>query len=317
MLRRLITSHKNIYNFSKWKIKKPIKITEVGPRDGLQNEKIFVATESKLELIDGLIQTGLRNIEVTGFVSPKWVPQLKDHEEICQKLEKRDDLVYSVIVPNIKGFQNATKNKQITQVSLIASASENFCKNNLNSTIADSFSHFHQLSLLAHQHNLRLRGYLSCVTGCPTGETINLDNTIKLVKQLLNMGCHEIDLADTIGQSTPEQIHYILSSMVKHVPIDSLVFHFHNTNGRALDNILTCLEYGINHFDSSVGGLGGCPYAKNATGNVSTEQIVELFNKNNIPLQDPINFQHLLSVSSKIRKLLNRPPPAVFPYPDL
>lgn len=256
-----------------------VKIVEVGPRDGLQNEKAIISTDVKVEFINKLSNTGLSVIEATSFVSPKWVPQLADNKEIMSKIERKKNVSYPVLVPNIKGFQSAVE-VDVKEIAIFGAASEVFTKKNINCTIEESLRRFKDVCVAAQNKNIKIRGYVSCVVGCPYEGDVDSSVVLKIAKALLKMGCYEISLGDTIGIGTSESTAKMLKSVLEAIPSEKLAIHCHDTYGRALSNIETALEMGIRVVDSSVYGLGGCPYAKGASGNVATEKVVQYLHTN-------------------------------------
>jgi len=252
-----------------------VKIVEVGPRDGLQNEKGIIETSVKVDFINRLSDTGLSVIETTSFVSPKWVPQLGDNKEVMKRIKRKPGVSYPVLVPNIKGLHSAME-VGVKEIAVFAAASESFSKKNINCTIEESLKRFDDVFTEAKEANIKVRGYVSCVVGCPYEGDIDPAAVAKVSKALVDMGCYEISLGDTIGIGTPENIGLMLSSVSKEIPMEQLAIHCHDTYGRALQNINTALEMGVRVVDSSVGGLGGCPYAKGATGNVATESVLKV-----------------------------------------
>ncbi|MET1415777.1 hydroxymethylglutaryl-CoA lyase [Roseibium sp. HPY-6] len=252
-----------------------VTIFEMGPRDGLQNEKRFVPTEQKIELVDRLSDCGLRKIEVTSFVSPKWVPQMADAQEVMESIYRHPAVVYSVLTPNVKGYTAARK-ASTDEVAIFGSASEGFSKKNINCSVAESIERFKPLLDKAHHDEMPVRGYVSCVTDCPYDGPTPPQKVAEVAGLLFELGCYEISLGDTIGAGTPETISRMLDAVLEVVPADKLAGHYHDTKARALENIEISLERGLRTFDSAVGGLGGCPYAPGAKGNVATEAVVAL-----------------------------------------
>lgn len=250
-----------------------VQIVEMSPRDGLQNEPTKVPTAGKIALIDMLSETGLRRIEATSFVSPKWVPQLADAAEVMQGIRRKPDVTYSVLTPNQKGLERAIA-VGADEVAVFASASEGFSQRNINCSIAESIERFRPLMAAAQDAGLKVRGYVSCVTDCPYDGPTAPSAVARVVADLVDIGCFEISLGDTIGQATPTTTQAMLEAVLDVAEAKMLAGHFHNTNGRALDNIDVALEAGIRCFDASAGGLGGCPYAPGAQGNVATEAVV-------------------------------------------
>lgn len=252
-----------------------VSIFEVGPRDGLQNENLFVETDIKIALIDMLSETGIKKIEATSFVSPKWVPQMADAKEVMSGIKRKPEVSYSALTPNEKGMMAAIE-AEASEVAIFAAASESFSQKNINCSIDDSLTRFEPVLKIASEKNIPVRGYISCVTHCPYDGEIDARNVTKLAEKLLKMGCYEISLGDTIGQAKPDNIRRLLWEITNHIEISNFALHLHDTYGRALDNIKAGLEMGIRTFDSSIGGLGGCPYAEGASGNVATEKVVKL-----------------------------------------
>lgn len=252
-----------------------VRIVEVGPRDGLQNEKQNVRTEVKLELIERLAEAGLSDIEVTSFVSPKWVPQMADQSEVMKGLRRRPNVRYPVLTPNLKGFEAALA-EGATDVAVFAAASEGFSQRNINCTIDESIDRFAPVLDAARHHRVRVRGYVSCVVACPYEGLVAPQRVAHVASRLFELGCYEVSLGDTIGAGTPSGILRMLEAVSAKVPKSCLAGHYHDTYGMAIANVLASYEFGIRVFDSSVAGLGGCPYAKGATGNVATEDVVYL-----------------------------------------
>lgn len=251
-----------------------VTIFEVGPRDGLQNEKRLIPAADKVRLIDLLSETGLTRIEATSFVSPKWVPQMADAAEVMAAIARKPGVVYSALTPNLKGY-GAARASGVDEVAVFAAASEDFSRKNINCTIAESLARFRPLLDAAKADGIPVRGYVSCVTGCPYSGAVEPDAVARVTAALLDMGCYEVSLGDTIGQATPETTGDMLAAVLKVADAGRLAGHFHDTGGRALDNIGVSLEAGLRTFDSAVGGLGGCPYAPGAKGNVATGRVVE------------------------------------------
>ena len=254
-----------------------VKIVEVSPRDGLQNEKQIIAVADKLNLINGLRAAGLKHIEVTGFVSPKWVPQLADAKDVCAGLTVDDQVHYSALTPNLKGF-DAAIDAGIKEVAVFTAASESFNLKNINCSIEESYARFAPVMEKAKRLNIKVRGYVSCVLGCPYEGEIDPHVVAQVATRLYHMGCFEVSLGDTIGTGTPLAAQQMFNLCAKQVPSKQLALHFHDTYGQALANIQACLEIGATVIDASVAGLGGCPYAKGATGNVSTENVIYMLN---------------------------------------
>ncbi|MCF7481003.1 hydroxymethylglutaryl-CoA lyase [Vibrio sp. J1-1] len=256
------------------KLPSKVKIVEVGARDGLQNESP-VSTNSKVRLINLLSDTGLTHIEAGSFVSPKWVPQMADSKEVMQAITRRGDVIYSALTPNLRGFENAL-DSGANQVAIFTSASEGFCQHNINCSITESLTRFEPVMEQAAKHGVPVRGYLSCVIDCPYDGATHPSQVASVAKSLINMGCYEVSLGDTIGTGTPLRVSDMLEAVIAKAPHQQLAVHFHDTWGQALANIYQALMMGINTIDSSVAGLGGCPYAHGASGNVATEDVLYL-----------------------------------------
>jgi hydroxymethylglutaryl-CoA lyase len=254
-----------------------VKIVEVGPRDGLQNEKETISADVKVELIDRLTDAGFVNIEAASFVSPKWVPQMATSAEVMARIRRKPGVIYSVLTPNMKGFEAALAAKA-DEVVIFGAASEAFSQKNINCSIAESIERFREVAEAAKQNKIRLRGSISCSFGCPYQGEVSLESVADVVRRLRELGCDEIDIADTIGVGTPKKVQAVMERAAQEFPIAQLSGHFHDTYGQALANIYASMEVGIATFHSSVAGLGGCPYAKGATGNVSTEDVLYMMN---------------------------------------
>jgi hydroxymethylglutaryl-CoA lyase len=256
---------------------KQVKIVEVGPRDGLQNEKEAVSAAVKIELVDRLSRAGFANIEAASFVSPKWVPQMATSADVMAGITRRPGTIYSALTPNMQGFEAALASKA-DEVVIFGSASEAFSQKNINCSIAESIARFEPVAKAAKQHGLRLRGSISCSFGCPYQGEVPLEAVADVVARMRDLGCDEIDIADTIGVSTPRKTQAVMETAARAFRLDGISGHFHDTYGQALANIYASLEVGVAIFHSSVSGLGGCPYAKGATGNVATEDVVYMMN---------------------------------------
>jgi len=252
-----------------------VTIFEVGARDGLQNEKVMIPAEQKIKLIDMLSDCGFSKIEATAFVSPKWIPQMADAGEVMAGIRRKSKVSYAVLTPNMRGYQ-AAKASRADEVAIFGSASEGFSKANVNASIAETIERFLPITEAAHQDGIPVRGYISCVSDCPYDGPTPPENVAWMAEKLLSAGCYEISLGDTIGQATPEKIDAMLNAVQQVVPAENLAGHYHDTGGRALANIEVSLEKGLRTFDSSLAGLGGCPYAPGAAGNVATGAVVSL-----------------------------------------
>lgn len=252
-----------------------VTIIEVGPRDGLQNEASFVASDTKIELINLLSQTGLKHIEVTSFVSAKAIPQLADSDLVFETIEKAPSVHYSALVPNERGMLKALE-VGVKEIAVFTAASELFNQRNINCSIEESIARFTPVLSLARANQIKVRGYISCVLGCPYQGTVAPQKVAEVTKRLLDLGVDEVSLGDTIGVGTPKQTQLVLEKILPLIPLNQLAMHFHDTYGQAIANIYASLHYGVHRFDSSVAGLGGCPYARGASGNVATEDVLYL-----------------------------------------
>ncbi|PJJ98994.1 hydroxymethylglutaryl-CoA lyase [Lysobacteraceae bacterium NML91-0213] len=250
-----------------------VRIVEVSPRDGLQNEKTLVPATVKVELIDRLGRTGLRTIEATSFVSPKWVPQLADAAEVFAAIQRRPGIAYPVLVPNETGYERA-RAVGVEEIAVFTAASEAFNRRNINAGIDESLQRFAPVLERARADGVRVRGYVSTVLGCPYQGDVPLDDVVRVARALHGMGCYEVSLGDTIGVGTPVKAAAMLRAVAAEVPVSALALHFHDTYGQALANVLACLEQGVRVIDAAVAGTGGCPYARGASGNVATEDVV-------------------------------------------
>ena len=282
-----------------------VRIVEVGARDGLQNEKTIVAAAVKIELIDRLSATGLRTIEATSFVSPKWIPQLADAAEVFAAIEKKPGVSYPVLVPNLQGYERA-REVGATDIAVFTAASEAFNRKNINASIDESIERFIPVIERARADGVSVRGYVSTVLGCPYQGDVPLSDVVRVARRLHELGCYEISLGDTIGIGTPAKARAMLRAVAAEVPMSALAVHFHDTRGQALANILACLEEGVAVVDSSVSGTGGCPYAKGATGNVATEDVVYLLE--GMGVRTGIDMDRLLAATNEMSGLLGKPP---------
>ncbi len=282
-----------------------VRIVDVGPRDGLQNEKQPVAAADKIELVHRLQAAGLREIEVTSFVSPKWVPQMADNAEVMTGITRRADVRYSVLTPNMKGLEAALLTAP-HEVVVFGAASEAFSQRNINCSIAESVERFAPVVALAHERGLKVRAAVSCALGCPYQGEVSADEVEHVVRLMKAIGVDHCGIADTIGVGTPKRVQAAMERALKHFPLAEVSGHFHDTYGQALVNIYACLEMGIHHFDTSIAGLGGCPYAKGATGNVATEDVV--FMLNGLGIATGIDLDALVNAGAFISGVLGRPP---------
>lgn len=250
-----------------------VQIKEVGPRDGLQNEKAFLATDEKIHWINQLSQSGLNYIEITSFVHPKWIPALSDSIQVAKGIDRVPGVTYAALVPNLRGLDNALE-AHIDEVSVFMSSSETHNQKNVNKSMGDTFPVLKEVVQEAQMAGKIVRGYISTVFGCPYEGQVSINHVIQVVDKLLEMGIEELSLGDTVGAASPKQVQIVLENLLKRYPIDKFALHFHDTRGMALANVLMALEMGITTFDSSAGGLGGCPYAPGASGNVATEDLL-------------------------------------------
>lgn len=281
-----------------------VKIVEVGVRDGLQNEPGVVPTEVKLGLIQRLADAGVRHIEATAFVSPKWVPQMADHDAVMRGAPRREGLVYSVLAPNLKGFEAAVA-AGAQEVAVFGAASEAFTQKNINCSIAESLKRFEDVVQAAKQQGIPVRAYVSTALGCPYQGEVAPEKVAEVAGIIYDMGCHEISLGDTIGVGTPLATQRMIEAVAKRVPLERLAGHFHDTYGQALANVLASLESGLSIFDSSVAGLGGCPYAAGASGNVASEDLVYMLQ--GMGIETGIDLQALAQAGDYISSSLGRP----------
>ncbi|MDP3538126.1 MAG: hydroxymethylglutaryl-CoA lyase [Azonexus sp.] len=281
-----------------------VKIVEVGPRDGLQNEKQVVPTEIKIELINRLAEAGVRVIEATSFVSPKWVPQMGDNSAVMQGIKRHIAAVYPVLTPNLQGFDAAIQ-AGATEVAIFGAASESFSRKNINCSIAESLKRFEPVVSAASALEIPVRGYVSCVVGCPYEGAIAPEQAASVARTLFDMGCYEVSLGDTIGVGNPASISRMIEACAKAIPVAKLAGHYHDTYGMAIANIHASLQLGVAVFDSSIAGLGGCPYAKGASGNVATEDVVYLLH--GLGIETGIDLATLAAIGDWISSAINRP----------
>ncbi len=286
-------------------MKEHIKIVEVGPRDGLQNEKQLVPAATKIALIERLAAAGLKEIEATSFVSPKWVPQMADAADVLAGLKRAADVRYPVLVPNLQGLERAIA-AGVTEIAIFTAASDAFNRKNINASVDESLERLKPVAEQARAAGLKVRGYVSTVLGCPYQGAVPLGEVMRVSEALFHMGCYEISLGDTIGVGTPHAARDMLRAVRSAVPIEQLAVHFHDTYGQALANIYACIEEGVRVADASVGGLGGCPYAKGATGNVATEDLVYMLH--GMGLETGIDLDALCDTARWISAELGREP---------
>jgi isopropylmalate/homocitrate/citramalate synthase len=282
-----------------------VKIVEVGPRDGLQNEPREVPTDVKVELIERLADAGLPAVEATAFVSPKWIPQMADHAEVMERIRRKPGVSYPVLTPNLKGFEAACA-AGATEVAIFGAASEAFSRKNINCSIAESLERFAPVVEAAKAADVKVRGYVSCVLGCPYEGEIKPERVADVAGALYEMGCYEVSLGDTIGTGTPGKTKAMIEACARRVPLEKLAGHYHDTYGQALANIYASLEMGVGTFDASVAGLGGCPYAAGASGNVATEDVVYMLN--GLGVRTGVDLGALVDIGRWICGVLGREP---------
>ena len=280
-----------------------VRIVEVGPRDGLQNEPREVPTAVKVELIERLADAGLPAVEATAFVSPKWVPQMADHTEVLERIKRKPGVDYPVLAPNLKGFESA-RAAGATEVAIFGAASEAFSRRNINCSIAESLERFRPVAQAAREHGIKVRGYVSCVLGCPYEGDVAPKRVADVAQALYEMGCYEVSLGDTIGTGTPAKTKAMVEACAERVPVAKLAGHYHDTYGQALANTYASLELGVRTFDASVAGLGGCPYAAGASGNVATEDVVYMLN--GLGVRTGVDLERLVDIGQWISGVLKR-----------
>jgi hydroxymethylglutaryl-CoA lyase len=283
-----------------------VQIVEVGPRDGLQNEKATIPASAKVALIHGLVDAGLRTVEAGAFVHPKWVPQMADSSEVFRALEQRPGVDYPVLVPNEKGMTRAVE-AGVKSIAIFTAASETFNRRNINMSIDESFVAFEPVVARARLEGIRVRGYVSCACGCPYEGDVPPEKVLEVAARLLDLGCYEVSIGDTIGVSNPRQVQGLLHLLLQVIPGDRLAMHFHDTRGMAVVNTIAALELGISTFDASAGGLGGCPYAPGASGNMATEDLVYLLD--GLGIEHGVDLDRLVAAASIISPYLDHPLP--------
>lgn len=281
-----------------------VRIVEVGPRDGLQNEKQTITTATKIQLIENLVAAGLTYIEAGSFVNPKWVPQMADSGDVFSGITRKPGVTYAALTPNLQGYERAIA-VNANEVAIFAAASEAFSQKNINCSISESIQRFETLISAAKAQQIPVRGYISCVAGCPYSGAVNAQTVASIAKELLAMGCYEISLGDTIGVGTAGQTKHLIERLARDIPIEKIAAHMHDTYGQALSNIYAALEMGVSVIDSSVAGLGGCPYAAGATGNIATEDVVYLLN--GLGIEHGVNLEKLIYAGNTISAALNKP----------
>lgn len=283
---------------------KKVRIVEVGPRDGLQNEKQAIPTAAKIQLIENLADAGLSYIEAGSFVNPKWVPQMADSGEVFSGITRRPNVTYAALTPNLQGYERAIA-VGANEVAIFAAASEAFSRKNINCSISESIERFEALIDAAKKQQIPVRGYISCVLGCPYSGEVDAQTVAHIANELLAMGCYEISLGDTIGVGTAGQTKKLIETVARDIPVEKIAAHMHDTYGQALANIYAALEMGVSVIDSSVAGLGGCPYAAGATGNVATEDLVYLLN--GLGIEHGIDLDKLIYAGNTISHILGKP----------
>ncbi|WP_039917297.1 hydroxymethylglutaryl-CoA lyase [Cellvibrio mixtus] len=281
-----------------------VRIVEVGPRDGLQNEKQAIPTYAKIALIENLVDAGLNYIEAGSFVNPKWVPQMADSSEVFSGIQRKPGVTYAALTPNLQGYERAIA-AGANEVAIFAAASEAFSQKNINCSIKESIARFETLITSAKQQNIPVRGYISCIAGCPYEGNVDAATVAGIANDLLALGCYEVSLGDTIGVGTAGQIKQLIEILARTIPIEKFAVHMHDTYGQALANIYAALELGISVVDSSVAGLGGCPYAVGATGNVATEDVVYLLN--GLGIEHGVDLEKLIYAGNTISTILGKP----------
>ena len=280
-----------------------VKIVEVGPRDGLQNEKNNITTQNKIELVERLSKAGVRFIEAAAFVSPKWVPKMADSGDVMKQLKRQSGVVYSALTPNMKGF-NAALAAQVDEVAIFGAASETFSQKNINCSISESLQRFDPVTKAAKKAGMPVRGYISCVLGCPYEGEVSVEAVVQVARTLTEIGCYEISLGDTIGIGTPAKAQTMINAVAHAISIDNIAVHFHDTYGQALANILAAMQVGVSVIDTSISGLGGCPYAKGASGNVASEDV--LYMLDGLGVETGINLDSMVETADFISKVLGR-----------
>ena len=283
-----------------------VKVVEVGPRDGLQNEKVAIPKEAKIEYITALADAGLKVIEAGAFVSPKWVPQMADTAEVYREIPKDPGVEYPVLVPNMKGLERAI-DAGVKSIAIFTAASDTFNQRNINMTIDESFENYAPVALRAREEQMRIRGYVSTAFGCPYEGDVPPEKVLEVTARLLDLGCYEVSVGDTIGVGTPMQVQGVIGILLQVIPARKLAMHFHDTRGTALANTLAALEMGIATFDASSGGLGGCPYAPGASGNLATEDLIYMLDR--MAIETGVSLDRLVAASSIVGPYLDHPLP--------
>jgi hydroxymethylglutaryl-CoA lyase len=284
---------------------KHVKIVDVGPRDGLQNQPERVALETKIRLVEMLADAGLPVVEAGAFVSPKWVPQMADSAELMQRIVRKPGVSYPVLVPNMKGYE-AAKAVGVDEIAIFGAASESFSQKNINCSINESLERFRPVAEAARADGIRVRGYISCVLGCPYEGAVAPEAVAIVARALDEMGCYEVSLGDTIGTGTPARAQAMIAAVAQHIPVERLGAHFHDTYGQALANLLAVMQMGVAVIDTAVAGLGGCPYAKGASGNVATEDVIYMLD--GLGVETGVDLDRLLAASRFISDAIGRAP---------
>lgn len=287
-----------------------VSLYEVGPRDGLQNEAVVLPTDKKVELIEGLADAGLRRIEITSFVNPRWIPALADHMEVATSVRRRPDVRYSALVPNMRGLDGASR-AGMEEIAVFLAASETHNRKNINKSTDEALATYRTVVAEALRRGMRVRGYVSCVYGCPYEGPVAVEAVLRVTRELVDMGVYEVSLGDTIGVGTPRQVQFVLERLLDAgVAREQLAVHFHDTRGTALANIVVALEFGISTIDSAIGGLGGCPYAPGASGNVATEDVV--FMLQGMGVETGVDLDALAALSVRLSGYLGRELPSKY-----
>ncbi len=287
-----------------------VSLYEVGPRDGLQNETTILSAETKIALIEGLVDAGIRRIEMTSFVNPRWIPALADHMEVATRVRRRDGVSYSALVPNMRGLDSATR-AGMEEVAVFMAASETHNRKNINKTTEEALATYREVVGEARSRGMRVRGYVSCVYGCPYEGAVPVEQVIAVGAALLEMGVYELSLGDTIGVGTPRQVEHVMRSLLEaRIELDQLAVHFHDTRGTALANITVSLQYGVRTIDAAIGGLGGCPYAPGASGNVATEDVIYMLH--GMGVQTGVDLDTLVGISARLAGTLARELPSKY-----
>lgn len=286
-----------------------VRIVEVGPRDGLQNEKSVIPTQARVDFIDALADAGLTTIEVGAFVHPKWVPQMAGTAEVWELIERRTGVDYPVLVPNMKGLERALE-VGVESIAIFTAASDGFNQKNINMTVAESLESYQPVAERARAEGLKIRGYVSTACGCPYDGNVEPERVLEVAARVLDLGCYEVSIGDTIGVGTPTQVQGLVDLLLQVIPRDRLAMHFHDTRGMAVANTLAALEVGVTTFDASAGGLGGCPYAPGASGNVATEDLVYLFHS--LGVETGVDLDKLIHASDHVAPYLDHPLPGKY-----